>query len=403
VHTALEWGGPEPLVIEDASGHAAETFLPPPGSEGGAAERLVAQALAAPDHGPPLAAHVVPGDRVAIAVAGDIPQANIVVAAVAECLVAAGVDREGVSVIQSAALGVDAGSPTAAGVRIAGAEMFDPTVDGSTSYLAADDSGRPLYLARALVDADVVVAVGEWGWNPSLGGRSIEGELWPTFARAACRQDLLVALARRGRGALSEWKGGMQEIAWQLGVCASLRLVRGRGGSLATAIFGLPDEASRQARLAAAGWCPSVDAMADVTVASLADPHGGFGSITAAVAAACRITRPGGTICVASRVAEPPGIIFSRWRQGAPLEGLVHEAVASGDHELIADALQTRLFARAIDDHRLVLLSDLDEDTVEELEFGYAASATEVERLAHRAESVVVLAEADRLFPSIAD
>ena len=81
----------------------------------------------------------------------------------------------------------------------------------------------------------------------------------------------------------------------------------------------------------------------------------------------------------------------------------MHEAVASGDRTLITDALLTRLFARAIDDRRLVLLSNLSEELVEELEFGYAGSPEIVERLAHRAERLAVLAEADRCFPKPAD
>ena len=136
-----------------------------------------------------------------------------------------------------------------------------------------------------------------------------------------------------------------------------------------------------------------------LAVASLADPGGGFETVTRAVAAAARVTHPGGTICVACRLAEPPGLIFSRWRQGAPLEPLVHEAVGTGDPAIIVDAVQTRLFARALGDRRLVLLSDLDEGVVEELEFGYAATPEVVERLAHRSESVIVLHEAERLSP----
>ena len=58
-----------------------------------------------------------------------------------------------------------------------------------------------------------------------------------------------------------------------------------------------------------------------------------------------------------------------------------------------------RLFARALGERRLVLLSALDESTVEELGFGHAASPEAVERLAHRAESIIVLHEADRMLP----
>lgn len=398
----LEYGAEEPLVLESLEGGGA-AFAPPGGVVGVDAQRLVREAISAPLHGPPLAAHVVPGDRVVIAVAGDVPQAAAVVDVIQECLVSAGVAESDTTVLQGPSLGFVSSCAATTRPLIANAKIFDPAVEAATSYLAADEAGRPLHLARPLVDADVVVAVGEWGLSPALGGRSIEGELWPTFARAECRRDLLMALARRGRGVLADWKSGMQEIAWQLGVCANLRLVRGANASLAAARFGLPDEASRQAREAAACWCPGIDPVADIAVTSLSDPDGGFAAIVHAAAAAARVTRPGGTIVVACRDIEPAGLVFTRWRQGAPLEGLVHEAVASGDRTLITDALLTRLFARAIDDRRLVLLSNLSEEVVEELEFGHAGSPEIVERLAHRAERLAVLAEADRCFPKPAD
>ena len=395
----LDYGAADPLVLECREDASVIAFDLPPGVAGDEARQMTAEALAASIHAPPLVAHVVPGDRVVVALAGDIPQVEHVAAAVVGCLVAAGVDAGDVSLLQAPQLGADAGGFARSGPTVAGADAFDPSLVEATSYLAADEAGRPLYLARSLVDADVVVAVGEWGWNAALGGRAVEGELWPTFSRASCRRDLLQALARRGRGALPDWKSGLHDILWHLGVCASLRLVRGARGTLHAACFGLPDEVSQRARSAAAVWSPPTDALAGLTIATLSEPAADFGAVTAAVAAAARATRPGGTICGACRIGEKPGIIFERWRQGAPLEGLVHEAIASGDKTLLTDALQTRLFARALDDRRLVLLSDLDESTVEDLEFGYAATPEVVERLAHRADSLVVLPEADRCFP----
>jgi hypothetical protein len=71
-------------------------------------------------------------------------------------------------------------------------------------------------------------------------------------------------------------------------------------------------------------------------------------------------------------------------RTRAPLEPLVKEAVRTGDPVLLADAFRTRLFARALGDRRLVLLSDLDEDTLGELDLGHASTPEVVERLAFR-------------------
>lgn len=397
----LDFGADAPLPVEIEPGTILSECRGPDGVAGEAAVELVTAAVATPAHGPPLEAHVVPGDRAVVALAGGVSQAEAVVAAVSGRLELAGVAASDVEVLCAAPLeGHDPGRP-AAGLADAGEPAcFDPAIGMATAYLAADASGHPLYLARVLVDADVVVAVGGWGWNAALGGRSLEGELWPAFSRAECRQDLVVALARRGRHALSDWRTSTEEINWQLGVCASLRLVAGRQGTLHAACFGLPDEACRMARAAAVAWCPHVDEPAELTIATVADPHAGFAAVTRAVAAAARVTQPGGTICVASRVVAGPGIIFLRWRQGAPLEKIVHEAVATRDATLVADALQTRLFARALGDRRLVLLSDIDEGTVEELGFGFAAAPEAVERITHRAESIAVLHEADLMLPN---
>jgi len=397
----LDYGGTDPLMLLPEPGADIVSCQGPAGVTGAAAETLVATAVGAPGHGPPLEAHVVAGDRVVVAVAGRLPQADAVVAAVRCRLVSAGIEDDDVSVLWG--LPLEAAADTEAGGRggIAGAVPFDPTAESATAFLATDEAGLPLSMARSLVDADVVIAVGAWGWHAGLGGRSLEGELWPTFSRPECRQQLVLALARRGRHALPDWRSSMQESIWQLGVCASLRLVAGRAGSLHTACFGLPDEAARLARHAAAAWCPTLVDSVDLAVVTLSRPRGDFATVGRAVAAAARVTHPGGTICVVSQVADGPGLIFERWRQGAPLQPLVHEAVASRDPALVVDALETRLFARALGERRLVLFSALDESAIEELSFGHAADPDVIDRLVHRAERVAVLHEADLMFPRI--
>lgn len=400
----LDYGADEPLLLEVDDEALVADCRGPAGVAGEAARQLVTSAFSSTESGPPLDSHVVPGDRVAIGLVGDLPQAAEVVSAVAGRLVAVGIEPGNITVLRAPPLeplgwcgSVDpAGIPT-----LAGATAFDPAIEPQTSYMAADGAGQPIHLARALVDADVVVSIGQYGWDAALGGGSLEGELWPTFSRRACREELVRSLVKRGRRAIDAWKVSNQEATWQLGVCASLRLVGGRGATLSAAAFGLPDAAAQRARQLAAGWRPRVRATAMLTIASLSNPRGGTAMLLRAVAAAARVTHPTGTVCVASRLAERPGVIFARWREGAPLDGLVREAVGTGDQSLITDAFQTRFFSRALGDRRLVLLSDLDEATVEELELGFAATPEVVERLAHRAGSVAVLHEADRMLPRV--
>lgn len=402
----IAYGADEPLVVEPGTDAAVAHCRGPEGVRGAAAERVVAAALAAPRAGPPLQRHVVPGDRVAIALDPLVPQADAVVAAVTHALVAAGVVPADVSLLHAPpldTLAVGPGSrPAALPPGMGGVADFDPAAEAHTSYIAADAAGRPIHVARALVDADVVIAVGGWSWDAAFGGRGLTGELWPAFSRQACRENVLRSLALRGRRGLAGWRAASREAAWQLGLCASLRVVGGRGDSLSAAAFGMPDDAARQARGLAAGWSPTVDAPVALTVATLSDPHGSPAMLLRAVAAAARVTQPAGTICVASSLAELPGLIFSRWREGAPLGRLVREAVETGDRALVADAFLTRFLARALGDRRLVLLCGAEQSQVEDLEFGHAATPEVVERLAHRAESVAVLEEADRMLPRLA-
>ena len=400
----LAYGAEEPLVLEVDDDALVADCRGPAGVIGEAARTLVTTAVAATTLGPPLELHVVPGDRVVIGLAGDAPQAVEVVTAVAERLIASGVEPADITLLHAPALDeASAGTspPLAIPSGMGTVAMFDPTAEPQTSYVDADEAGRPIHLARLLVDADVVVGVGSWGWDAAFGGRSIEGELWPTFSRKSCRQELVRALAKRGRRALAPWRMSNHEATWRLGMCASLRVIAGRGGTLAAAAFGLPDGVAENARTLAAGWSPLVKGVALTTIASLSDPRGGLAMLLRAVSAAARVTHPTGTVCIASRLAERPGVIFARWREGAPLDALVREAVGTGDQALINDAFQTRFFARALGERRLVLLSDLDEATVEELELGFAAKPEVVERLAHRSDSVVVMHEADRMLPRV--
>ena len=389
---ALSFGATEPLALEVDAASLVANLAGPSGATGAAAARLVAAATAAPPDGPPLSAHAVPGDRVVIAVAGTLPQASHVVATVTEQLVASGVDPANISVLHA--------GPAVSGLTVA--QEFHADTATETAYLAADEAGRPLHVARALVDADVVVMLGEWSYDARLGGRSLGGELWPAFGRAECDATLMLDLARRGRRALRPWAENVRTLTWQLGVTACLRLVAGRDGTLAAAAFGTADGAARQARQAAAAWAPTVAATADLAICTLSQPAAGFDMVSRAVAAAARITRPTATICVVAATLEAPGPVVTRWRQGAPLQPLVREARGSGDPSLVADAVVTRFLAQALDDRRLVLLSNLDEATVEDLEFGYAAGPDTVRRLARRADRVAILHEADLLFPRLA-
>jgi len=87
----------EALDLDLAEGTLVTEFHGPPGVTGEAAARLVSEAVGANASGPPLAAHVVPGDRAAVALAGFVPQVDAVLEAVRGCLATGGVADADVS------------------------------------------------------------------------------------------------------------------------------------------------------------------------------------------------------------------------------------------------------------------------------------------------------------------
>lgn len=397
----LDWGEDEPIRLPTARSARVAVFEGPQGLSGSDATRRVASLLEATGDVPPLATHVVPGDRVVIAICDPIPQCEAVLEAVRDALDRGGIPRHEPLVLDSRTF------------EEAGRSLSAEEDEARTAYLAADAEGEPLHLDRCIVDADVVIAIGEWSLDATLPGRSTEGELWPAFSR----HETLAVHARRmlldRRGTLGLWRKSLARALDQLGVIASLRLVRGRNGSLADAFFGIPDRTARAAKACAAAWRPMLSQPADCTIFTLhqdpggpigppADPcarHASLADLARGIAAAARLTAPDGTICGCCHVTEAPGPVVARWREGVSLEKLVREAFRSGDEALVADARLAVALATALGTRRLVLLSDIDPDAVEMLGFGHAESPDAVRRLARSAQSLAVLQDADRMLP----
>ena len=355
----------------------------PAGASGPAVAELIDQAVREQKHGPPLQKCVVPGDRVAIALPEAIPQRELVLDAVRNVLEQAGVNANDIIVVDTS-----------------------PEKDKDTAYLAADESGEPNYVSRLLVDADVVILVSTYGLDASFGGRSLSGELWPFFSRPERREQFILDLAKKGRRALSHWSREMQKIDWDIGLIASLRLIVGSNDTLSAAYFGLPRTVCQVAQQRSKSWRPIVNREAALTLTSVSANMTTVGSsqwdaAIRAIAAAGRVTHDDGTICLVGSLSEEPGEILTQWRQGALLRGVVHEAIHSNDQNLIKDALQTRLFAKALGDRRLVVLSDLEESLVEDLEFGFAESPDDIVRLTARSDEFIVLHEGDLLMPQV--
>ena len=404
----LNYGEDKALILDCKPSLQLTEMRGPEGFDIDASLGLVRDALLEPVAGPPLPDHVVPGDKVVIAQAGYLPGekrlADAIYLAILESLEAGGVSSDDIQLViappaiqfAEQALTKDLSDTFNMPFPV---KAFDPSNDTETAYLLADESGDPIHLARSLVDADVVVTLGCFGYDASLHGRSPEGEIWPSFARQNRREALVTSLSKHRRQALRQWRDELEQITAQLGVLASLHLVAGDNQTLAGVTFGFPASSVTQAKLLAKPWRPSPQSRSALTIASIADKPCGFAELTRALAAAARVTSHDGTVCIVCNTDEEPGPIFTRWRQGINLRMLLREALNSDDIDLHMDALQTSLFTRALGDRRLVLLSQLNQDLVEDLDIGYAETPDAVNRLIQQAVSVCVIHEANRMCP----
>ena len=404
----LNYGSEDPLVIDSISSDAIVEIRGPEGVDADAAVGVIRDALLLPVAGPPLSKHVVPGDRVIIAQAGDLPGGTLlsdsIYSAILEILQSGGVSPDDVQRIiapptmESDALSLSDELPSTE-IQNISTTIFNRLIDSDTAYLSADEAGEPLHLAGALIDADVVLSIGSFGYDASLRGRSPEGELWPSFARQNRCQKFIKALLKKRQLTLHHWRDESEQITAQLGIMASLRLVAGNHQTLAGAAFGFPSASIAQSRAHAKGWRPTISSRSPLTIAGIPDRPCRFVELTRAVAAAARVTTHDGTICIACNMSEKPGIIFTRWRHGVDLPMLLREASDSEETVLLLDALHTSLFAQALENRRLVLLSHLDQEFVEDLDIGHAETPDAINRLIQQSESVTVLHEANRLCP----
>lgn len=405
----LDYATESPLPLDVDSSRLLANWQGPPALSSAEATAALAEALSHPLSGPPLARHVVPGDRVVVAVPERLPGGNptleLLFQEVCSNLTSGGVDPDDISLLVAPSLSLlgdeegHSGPPNLPASLADQTTRFCPDQAEETAYLLADAHGEPLHLARQLVDADVVIAVEPFGYDAALGGRSPEGSLWPGFARTDRRLALAQGLLAERLPTLRTWRTLENEVTGQLGLLASLRLTAGRGDSLGGLCFGFPADSLKQSRKLASGWRPAPTERAAVTVAGVASPRCSLATLTRAVAAAARVTRPDGTICLATDLAGVPEGLFTGWRRGEPLQRVVGDAAGADDPAMLAEALQTLVFARVLADRRLVLLSNLDEETVEDLDIGHADSPDAVNRLIRQADSLAVLHEADRLCP----
>jgi nickel-dependent lactate racemase len=370
----------------------------------------VAAALMSPLSYPPLKQAVVPGDQVVIALDAGTPQVASVVAGIVHTLCDASVEAGDITILapevpaggglaelrKKVLAGLDHG--VARDVQVA---IHDPVGEGKLAYLAATSDGHPIYLNRLLCDADVVLPVETARVDSSLGYLGVHACLYPGFSDRETQARFRVPAATTVRNQQQRHREEANEVAWLLGIQFALQIIPGPGDSVLHVLAGQVDEiASQSQRLCRKAWTFSVPRWANLVIASIegGDDQQTWENFGRALFAASQVCAESGTIVLCTELRCQPGPAL----QCLVGHGRSVDILNRLNHECSADAVSASLLMEACESKHIYLLSGLSEQTVEDLGLGFVSEPDDIARLSQRHPSCILLADAHRAMPTVA-
>jgi nickel-dependent lactate racemase len=344
----------------------------------------------------PLRRALTPDDHVVVVVDERLPHLVELLVPLLEHIVAAGVTPEAVTLVcppsASGQRWTDELPESLEEVRL---EEADPADRGRLSYLATTREGRRLYMSRTVVDADQVVVLSGCRYDPLLGTSGAEGALYPALSDSATRT-AVGAHVNLDRSPQEPWPIHVQaeEAAWLLGAPFFLQVIEAAGDDVAAVVAGTTQASAEARRQLDAAWRLVVNQPADVVVAALSgDPtRHTFTDLAAALDSAAHVVRPGGRIALLTQ-AQP-----SLDAQAALLQRAedVQEALAHLPRQPTLEQVAAVRWARAVRHAQVALLSQLPDETAEELFVTPLKEASQVQRLLDAVGSCLFLADAHK-------
>ena len=394
----LPYGSQSSLALELSPEAVVAAYDAPLGAALADPVAAVRTAVREPLGFPPLKQATVPGDRIVLALDRGVPRAADVVAAVATYLVEEGSEADHITILQTPADPAAESDPRARLPDVwrddVALEIHAPELSGKLALLGSSREGRPIYLNRTLLDADLVVPLGCLRCEGSLGYHGQYGGLYPTFSDEKTRQRFRKPRAGEGgRNGSARQRAEIDEIGWLLGTQFTVQVLPGPRDEWLDVLAGeIRHVFELGARRCAAAWTYRVPRRASLVVAALS---GGpaqqtWDNLGRALAAASEAVAPGGAIAICTELAVEPGPAVASLANIDDLE----TALRRIRREANADALPAGELARTLEHAKIYLLSRLDESTVEDLGMAAVADAREIERLARRHESCIVLGSA---------
>ncbi len=398
---SLKYGASAILEIDLSDGALVANWTGP-SANGESAGDAAASAVQTPLDFPQLKQACVPGDHVVLALEPNVPQAPAVVAAIVPALLSGGVVAEDITVVRThadieaqqidprSALPVELRSA----VKLAVHESGDPE---QLAFLAADPNGEAIYLNRQMCQADLVIPIGYLRPDECVYRSGRHGiwnsNLYPTFGDRKTIDHFSANGVPLTSGQLSYRHKQIDQVAWLLGVQVTAQVVPGSGDSAWRVLFGSPAAVFPQGwTLCRAAWQMDASRTANLVVAGIG---GGtaqqtWGNVGHALKMALPLVNDGGAVALCTELDSPLGPALRLIADAGDLESATPRLrkLRSPDAEV------ARLLVESQERMRIYLLSNLGEDVVESVGFGYIQSPTEISRLATHHESCILLPDA---------
>ena len=388
---------------------AAERVLAAPGAPDPTAHLTddLREALDHPLDFPPLEQALIPDDHVVLALDRNTPEAAALVAATWRVLEQRQIRPENVTIVQPAALNgrpqrdPRTDLPHAVREQI-GWTIHDPTDQTGCRYLASTAAGDRVYLANAVVDADVVVTIGRIGFDPVLGHTGTNSVFYPGLSSA----DAIGRAHGQGHSELEPddvrpLRQMIDEIGWLLGTQFSIQVIPAAAGGVAQVLAGAGESVFRRGKeLLAEQWVVELSERAGIVVAGIDDGQTatGWNELGAALATARSLVARGGKIVVLTNLQSQPGPGIEMLQQcDNP-----RDALRPLRMQAPPDLVPATQLAQALDWADVYLLSGLESDFVEDLFMVPLAGPDEAHRLVENgSETCAFLSAAQYVFGRI--
>ena len=357
----------------------------------------VQQALADPMEFPPLDAAVMPDDRVVIVVQSGIACAPELVAGVVRALLASGSPAERIAVLRSRR---DRSTSAKRLLRCVDQDVrnsvevleHDASDPQSLSFLGASEDDQPVLINRALFDADVVIPVGMLR-DDHVQSLSVHHSWFPDFADRDTQRKFRKSQTSMNEKRLAKRRRECEEAARMLGVLMTVQLVPAGNNQAVHVLAGSPDAVWKAGvELNEAIWRCDVRQRASLVVLGIGGGRDQqtWHNVARAVSTAVNFVEDDGAIAVCSQLHTRPGPALRRLASSESFEA-ADRAIRS---KLSSDNLAATRLNAALQSARVYLLSELDEQEVEDLGLAYVANAGEISKLCQRHASCLVLEDA---------